>query len=835
MRYGFRRLRAFALRAGVGLLVVTSGLAANSAPAHADLPDDQVIIDVSGSSVGGMTTYPSLAAAFDPHTRDYAMYCPAGGTSVSFTLTAASGNITVDSQSGSTVSFAVTLAENQAVVLVAPDPDQPSTNTVNYWVRCLPHDFPQIQMSAGPGVAPAGYYFTGTFSGSKSGPPSSTYAMILDQNGTPVWYRNTPGGAIDVVPLGSAPYNRVAWAPSLGPGVGANIQGAFNVVQLDNDATSTIAAPVQPTDQHELLQLTNGHLMLISTPLRSGMDLSGLGSTYTNVHTVVDCLINEVDASGVAVGQAWRASDHVSVNESTSPALININGTQAADVYHCNSIDVDPSPPDPTVSGDVLVSARNTSAVYDVMQRNALGTLGPIKWKLGGNAVPATGTDNEPLITTSVADRFYNQHDVRFRPGGNISLYDDESSHPSGAARGIEYSLNLITHVATSVFQYAGPAGSIAPFTGSFRRSTDGTDNIVGWGGRVGSGFTEVDQNGQVMLEQRFPNGEFSYRAVKVPLSALNIDVLRRDAGLPRPAPAPPAPPAPLASPAPGTNLYGVLLNGSSQRVEVHGLYQPANYGAFVLHAATAFAPSSASDWQFFVAPYNGDGQPDLIGVHLRNTNSGLVEVHVLSAASGYNDFILHTATPLVALPPNAPFEFTVGSLDGDHRSNLYAIALDGTSSGMVEVHALSDASGYTAWVVHSATALSAPLRTGSWQFRVGDAGGQGDLVGISHTATGSGHTEVHALARSSSYSVFSLHTATPLGYTQDSQFSYTLGDHDADGTPDLYAVAMNGTSSGRTEVHVLSGVSGFARWQEHAASALGPTDNSLWQFSAAN
>ncbi len=288
----------------------------------------------------------------------------------------------------------------------------------------------------------------------------------------------------------------------------------------------------------------------------------------------------------------------------------------------------------------------------------------------------------------------------------------------------------------------------------------------------------------------------------------------------------PPPPPG-------GTNLYGALVNGgASGQVEVHALAQSSNYSQFIVHAATALGSvSTPGDWQFLVAPLGGDGQADLFAIHLRNTQSGQVEVHVLSANSSYQSFMLHAATPLAAVPAGR-FEFALGSLAGDHRSNLYAIALNNTGSGSVEVHALSETSNYGTWVVHAATPLLPVADPATWQFKIGDQAGSGDLIAIPHASTGSGMTEVHILTRASGYQGFALHMSTPLGYTTDSQFALVLGDHDNDGIPDLYAVKMNGTSSGQTEVHVLSGASHYTAWIEHAPSGLGPTSPAGWQFS---
>ena len=292
--------------------------------------------------------------------------------------------------------------------------------------------------------------------------------------------------------------------------------------------------------------------------------------------------------------------------------------------------------------------------------------------------------------------------------------------------------------------------------------------------------------------------------------------------------------PAPAAPPANGTNLYATLLNSSgSGKMELHAMSQGSHYTQLILQAPTAFNPDTASDWRFFVSSFRGDGQPDLFGVHLRNTASHQVEVHVVSAASGYQSFLLHAATPLPEMPAtNNRFQFTLGSFAGDRRSNLYAIALNNTGSGTVEVHALSEASNYGTWILHSASAFAPVPDSSTWQFIVGDPSGSGDLIAVPHTATGSGRTEVHILSRNSGYQNFTLHMATPLGYTSDSQIAYMLGDHDNDGIPDLYVIVENHTASGQTEVHVLSGASHYTNWIEQTPSALGTTSPSSWQFS---
>ncbi len=70
--------------------------------------------------------------------------------------------------------------------------------------------------------------------------------------------------------------------------------------------------------------------------------------------------------------------------------------------------------------------------------------------------------------------------------------------------------------------------------TGSFRISPDGS-RVIGWGlgGTPDLAFTEVDVNGSDLLDFSFPDGNTTYRAIKVPLATYDLGVLRATAGSP--------------------------------------------------------------------------------------------------------------------------------------------------------------------------------------------------------------------------------------------------------------------------------------------------------------
>lgn len=279
-------------------------------------------------------------------------------------------------------------------------------------------------------------------------------------------------------------------------------------------------------------------------------------------------------------------------------------------------------------------------------------------------------------------------------------------------------------------------------------------------------------------------------------------------------------------------SLFGIQTSGTvSGRVEIDELSQSSGYKQFHLRVATALPDTSPADWQYFIAPFRGDGKHDLYAIRTADTGSGQVEVHVLSEASGYQSFLLHAATAMAAVPANQ-WQFAVSSFAGDHASDIYAIGYAGTASNHVEVHVLSAATNYTTWLTHAATAL-ASVTPGSWQFLVGDAAGSGDLVGVLRSGA-SGHTEVHTLTRASGYRVFSLHKVTPLGPTLATSGEFSLALYDGDAIPDLAVALLAGTGSGTTELHILGGASAYTKFLLHAATAIPPIDPASAVFQLA-
>jgi hypothetical protein len=177
------------------------------------------------------------------------------------------------------------------------------------------------------------------------------------------------------------------------------------------------------------------------------------------------------------------------------------------------------------LTGNVLLSVRHTDAVYLIDRLS-----GTILWKLGGNSIAKDG-ERHITVSNDPEGTFHGQHDARFEPNSNISLYDNQSWNPSLASRGVEYHIDTVSGTAPLVWSFASPNGKNSPATGSFRRLAGGSDNVIAWGFQIGTLFDEVDSGGNLLLDVHAP-GQAPYRVIKVSPRTLDHASMRKTAGL---------------------------------------------------------------------------------------------------------------------------------------------------------------------------------------------------------------------------------------------------------------------------------------------------------------
>ena len=108
--------------------------------------------------------------------------------------------------------------------------------TDEYWVRCLPADFPLLTTEKTGAVAPGYYLLENGVAGG-----SGRFVMILDTNGVPVWYRRVPA-SIDFKQL---PDGNLAWMNFVRANFNIDPTKRYEVHTLDGTPGGAPSAPVR--------------------------------------------------------------------------------------------------------------------------------------------------------------------------------------------------------------------------------------------------------------------------------------------------------------------------------------------------------------------------------------------------------------------------------------------------------------------------------------------------------------------------------------------------------------------------------------------------------------
>jgi hypothetical protein len=246
-----------------------------------------------------------------------------------------------------------------------------------------------------------------------------------------------------------------------------------------------------PMDLHEF-QLTHSGdaLFTIYSPVMVNLP----GTPPETLTPLLDSIVQEVDISTGLVVWEWHAYGHIPLEQS----MATPSNSATYDAFHINSVQ-------PLRSGSVLISARDTSAIYKVDPAG-----GRIQWTLGG-----TGSS----FQMGPGAQFFFQHDAHMRRDGRISLFDDEAGPPQKApySRGIVLALNPRRRKATLVRQYARSADTSAQSEGSVQTLPD-SNVFVGFGSTPF--FSEFSPRGKLLFDGSLPQDDGSYRIYRFPWTA---------------------------------------------------------------------------------------------------------------------------------------------------------------------------------------------------------------------------------------------------------------------------------------------------------------------------
>jgi hypothetical protein len=331
-----------------------------------------------------------------------------------------------------------------------------------------------------------------------SRPVGQAGPMILNSHARPIWFAPVRRRAGEILDFQQESYR--------GRPVLIWVQGHTVVVlnQHYRRIATLQAHPPWTIDGHDA-SIVGGDVWVTVTRPVGGQNLAPYGGPRRG--TVEDSGIQEYQLSTGRLITTWDALNpghepNVPLSASEQPRLPG-----RWDAYHLNAVQ-------PLPDGDLLVSMRNTSAVYLID-----AATGQVIWTLGGK---------DSTFTFGSGARFAWQHDAKLSEpsrGGlgrsvELTLFNDnccvmtramQPGNPDGPSEGMVLKLNTITHRATLVAAYGhGPPGH-SVFLGSMQLLPGG-NALVSWGSDPY--FTEYSRSGRKLLNIRWPGTDQSYRAL---------------------------------------------------------------------------------------------------------------------------------------------------------------------------------------------------------------------------------------------------------------------------------------------------------------------------------
>ncbi len=316
--------------------------------------------------------------------------------------------------------------------------------------------------------------------------------MIVDDEGHLIWFDplDTHGVADFRVQVYKGRQVLTWWRGRATKGVG----DGYDVIVDDTyrEIARVKAGNGLAADIHEFL-ITPRDTALITVYRRVPVDLSSVGGPREG--KVFEGVVQELDIQTGRVLFEWHSLDHVGMDESYAKPPPARQGAAAApyDYFHVNSIDED-------AGGHLLVSARNTHAIYEIDRRT-----GKVLWRLGGK---------KSDFSMGPGTRFAWQHDARLLPGGRLSLFDNEADPPyAKQSRALVLRVDMANHRVEVARADTHPAGLLSGSQGDTQVLPDG-HVFVGWG--ANPNFTEFDRNGNVIFDAHFKQGADSYRAYRL-------------------------------------------------------------------------------------------------------------------------------------------------------------------------------------------------------------------------------------------------------------------------------------------------------------------------------
>jgi hypothetical protein len=363
---------------------------------------------------------------------------------------------------------------------------------------------PRVSVNVSHAGKEKGLIFIDPFPNSAKPPVGQAGPLILAGDGNPVWFHPVPKGeaALDFnaqrylgKPVLTWWQGEVAVPPRFtnlpqgSPEPGAR----YYIYDQHYRLLKTVLAQEGWTaDLHEFTLTPRGTALFIAFKTVP-MNLAPYRGPAAG--EVADAEVQEVNLSTGKLVFQWDMLAHVPLRQAqTTPPPHGI-----WDPYHINSVRELPG-------GQLLISARNTWAIYDVERKT-----GAVLWQLGGK---------ESSFKIPSGAGFSWQHDARLQHGDEVSVFDDGCCNiiagglapPNEEAHGLVLKLDFSQHTATPVHRYPHSPALDVPSQGSMQTLANG-NVLIGWGQLPY--YSEYTSAGKLLYAASLPEADESYRALR--------------------------------------------------------------------------------------------------------------------------------------------------------------------------------------------------------------------------------------------------------------------------------------------------------------------------------
>jgi len=356
----------------------------------------------------------------------------------------------------------------------------------------LPEDFPIFTIEKYDDPDP-GYLFM--FARPQTPNKYPGYLQILDNHGTPVFYRYLPyqSGLFTIQPGGMLSFLRK--------------DSEYNHIYILDSSFQTVDSVWMDDyqlDSHDFIAMENGHFLIFGRDIRT-IDMSAVVEGGQTEATVKGTVIQELDENKNVVFE-WNSFDYFQLSDSYKDLTAS-----SIDFDHPNSLEID-------YDGNILLISRAMDEITKIDR-----STGDIIWRLGGK--------NNEFEFADSSHMFFMPHKFRLLDNGHYTLFDNGTGRDSLYSRGVEYAIDQENKTIEMVWEFDANKLVYARSGGSTQRLPSG-NTILCYGGQVSNpSVIEVYPDGTEAFRLGFndPNiraGSVTKHPWKTTMFSTNTDIV---------------------------------------------------------------------------------------------------------------------------------------------------------------------------------------------------------------------------------------------------------------------------------------------------------------------